>query len=187
MAEESAVSAEQGTPAKRRGPKSAAEIRAEVEAEMRAEMEAEIRAEMQAKFEKDRAEEEFTRQALSSQPVSGFQISGKPDVEGAVTIHFVEDGFTVLGKVWYRGEELTIEPNTAQWKESPVYRGKIFAQLDEFEQEEIWGRRIFRLGPWRGKRLTEISDPELTEADRAALARAEQIRLERFGSVLPTR
>ena len=82
----------------------------------------------------------------------------------------------MLGKVWYRGEELTIVPGTRQWEESPVYRGKVFATLDEFEQEEIWGQRYFRTGPWRGKRLTEIDDPELTEEDRAALAKAEQAR-----------
>lgn len=178
----------------RRGPRKEADIRAEVEAQMRAEVEAQVRAEMEEKIrremqeqaEEQRRKDELSRSASSDKPVTGFQISGNPQAEGSVTIHFVDDGFTVLGKVWYRGEELTIVPGTKQWDQSPEYKGKIFAVLDEFEQEEIWGRRFFRLGPWRGKRLTEIDDPELTEAERNALAKAEQIRNERFGAVVPT-
>lgn len=186
MSEESAVSA---TAPKKRGPKSAAEIRAEVEAQVREEVEAQVRAEMQQEREKERREAELARVANSpdTKPVNGFQISGSPDAEGAVTLHFVEDGFTVLGKVWYRGEELSVVPGTPQWEQSPIYRGKIFAELDEFEQEEIWGRRFFRQGPWRGKRLTEIDDPELSDDERSALAKAEQIRMERFGAVVPQR
>lgn len=188
MSEKSAVSASESAAPKKRGPKSQAEIRAEIEAEMRAEVEAQVRAEMEQKMEEERRAAELERAAASdAKPISGFQISGRPDAEGAVTIHFVEDGFTVLGKVWYRGEELSIVPGSQQWEQCPEYRGKMFALLDEFDQEEIWGRRFFRQGPWRGKRLTEIDDPELNDEERAALAKAEQIRNERFGAVLPTR
>lgn len=175
--------------APRRGPRKESEIRAEVEAQLRAELEDKIRAEYEERLAEERRQVELARAANSSDPspVSGLTISGDPGAQGAVTIHFVEDGFTVLGKVWYRGEELTIVPGTKQWEESPHYAGKIFADLDEFDQEAIWGQRYFRQGPWRGKRLSEIDDPELTEADRAALMKAEQIRNERYGAVTPQR
>lgn len=180
------------TAAKRRGPKSQATIRAEVEAEMKAEYEA-----LKAQFEALKAEQEAVKaaapeetiedgkeyaEALDASPVSGFDISGDPAEQGSITINFVDDGFTALGKVWYRGEELTLVPGTKEWDEAPTQRGKIFALLDEFEQEEIWGRRFFRPGRWRGKRLTEIDDPELTEAERAALAKAEKIREQKYAS-----
>jgi hypothetical protein len=93
----------------------------------------------------------------------------------------LEDGFTAFGKVWYRGEELTLVPGTEKWDKAPRRFGKVFVEMDEFEQEEVWGRRLFRPGPWRGKRLTEIEDPEMTEAERAALARAEQKRSSLYG------
>lgn len=186
MTPESGVTASEP---KKRGPKSQAEIRAEVEAQVRAELEEQIRSEMQAKAEEERRAAELAREAASeAKPVSGFQISGNPTEDGALTIHFVDDGFTVLGKVWYRGEELTLVPGTPQWDLAPRYRGKMFADLDEFDQEEIWGRRFFRAGPWRGRRITEVEDSDvpLSDAERATLAKAEQIRNERYG-VLPRR
>lgn len=190
MTEQSGETARDKTAAPRkprRGPRKEADIRAEVEAELRAEMErqrTEIEAQVRAEVERERAEAE--RSALDDKPITGFDISDSPATEGSVTIHFVEDGFTVLGKVWYRGEELTLVPGSDQWEQAPDYRDKKFALLNEFEQEEIWGRRFFRNGPWRGKSLTEIDDPELTEEDRAVLAQAEKIRNERYG-VAPQR
>lgn len=186
MADESAVSASTPEPTRgRRGPKKESVVRAEVEAELRERLEAEIRAEMEQKLAAERLVADAQRGMVPD--VSGLDISGDPKAQGSLTIHFVEDGFTVLGKVWYRGEELTLVPGTPQWAEAPSYRGKIFAVLDEYEQEETWGRRFFRAGPWRGKRLSEIDDPELTADDRVALERAEMARNQRYGGVSPAR
>lgn len=179
------------TTAKKPGRKSAADIRAEIEAEVRAEVEREARekieAEVRAQVEQEIADEKAAKaaiaDALDTKPINGLDISADPKSEGAIIIHFVEDGFTVLGKVWYRGEELSLAPGTPEWEKAPTYNGKIFALMDEYEQEERWGRRMFRSGPWRGKRLTEIEDPELNEAERAALAKAEKIREVKFGNV----
>lgn len=180
-------------------PKSAAQIRAEIEAQVRAEVEAQIRAEVEAEYAAPQpttlAEIHGVTETVSPEaadyvraatdrnprPVTGLDLSGDPKADGAITIHFIEDGFTALGKVWYRGEELTLVPGTKQYDEAPTRLGKVFALLDEFEQEEVWGRRIFREGPWRGKRLTEIEDPDMTEAERAALERAEQKRSSIYG------
>lgn len=177
-------------PPKKRGPKSKEEIRAEIEAELRAEVEASLREELAAEMRAKAQEEEKNRQAASeAKPINGLQITGDISAEGAVTIHFVDDGFTILGKIWYRGEELTVVPETSQWEESMVEfpKGsgsyKCFAELDEFEQEEKWGRRFFRPGLWRGKRLDEIDDETLTDSERAQLAKAQRLREERFGLV----
>lgn len=182
------------TPAKRAAApsKSAAEIRAGIEAQVRAEVEASIRAEVEAEYatqthgddtaaSPEAADYVRTATEKNPRPVTGLDLTGDPSANGALTVHFIEDGFTALGKVWYRGEELTIVPGTKEYDEAPRRFGKVFAEMDEFEQEEVWGRRIFRSGPWRGKRLTEIEDPDMTENERAALERAEQKRASLYG------
>jgi hypothetical protein len=42
---------------------------------------------------------------------------------------------------------------------------------------------MFRPGPWRGVRLDEIEDEELTPEDRAALAKAAAERDARYGAL----
>lgn len=158
-------------PAARRGPRKEADIRAEVEAEMRERLEAEIRAEI------EQQQAEKAKYSAEATPVSGLDITADPKADGALTVHFVDDGLTLLGKIWYRGEELTIAPGTDQWE-----LAHSVLSLDEFQQEDRWGRRMFRPGPWRGKSLTEIDDDSLTEDDKVKLAKAEKIRRERFGN-----
>lgn len=171
------------TPAKRRGPRKEADIRAEVaaevEAQVRAEMEERIRTELAEEFAaKEREAEKSRAVASEARPIKGTDIDGDPTVEGSLTVHFVDDGLTLLGKVWYRGEELTINPGTEQWEEAYAV-----LSLDEYGQEERWGRRFFREGLWRGKRLDEIDDELLDPQERAQLAKAEQIRQQRYGAL----
>ncbi len=174
---------------KKPGRKSAAEIRAEIEAEVRAELAAEadvstmreqIRAEMEAERAAIEAKAEADRKlAAEARPIRGTEIDGDPSIEGSITVHFLDDGLTLLGKVWYRGEELTINPGTENWEMAhPVL------SMDEYAQEEKWGKRFFRPGPWRGKRLDEIDDEILDDKERAQLAKAQKIREERYGPVL---
>lgn len=192
------MSAAPEKPAVRRGPRKEADIRAEVESQIREEMEAQIRAEMAEKSEESREEMEAQIRAemaaeiqaqqaqeardraaaAEARPIKGTDVDGDPSVPGSITVHFVDDGLTLLGKVWYRGENLTITPGTQNWAEAHE-----ILKMDEYEQEEKWdGRRFFRAGPWRGKALTEINEELLTDAERAQLAKAEQIRRERYPS-----
>lgn len=172
---------------KRRGPRKESDIRAEIEAQVRSEteervrveMETRIRAEMQDEFAaKERAAEKSRAAAAEARPIRGSEIDGDPTIEGSITVHFVDDGLTLLGKVWYRGEELTINPHTNQWNEAVEV-----LTLDEFAQEERWGRRFFRMGLWRGKHLDEIDDESLDEQERLQLAKAAKIREERYGAL----
>jgi hypothetical protein len=69
-------------------------------------------------------------------------------VEGAaVLIHFVADGLTAFGQVWYRGQELEIGPEHPRWEEA---RGWI--TMDRWQQIERWGMQKFDFGPWPGRR-----------------------------------
>lgn len=170
----------------RRGPRKEADIRAEIEAEMRATLEAEMaeqRAALQAEFEAKEAEIKAEREANDVSPVTGLDLSMDPTLPDAVTIHFVKDGMTLLGKVWYQGEELTLVPGTDQWANSMIDRTRSFVSLDTYEQEARWGQEYFRQGPWRGKRLDEIDDPDLTDAERAQLAKAAKQRDARYAAL----
>lgn len=122
------------------------------------------------------AERELTPQERRIQELETqlAQMAGKKDVEpelelvavpgdeGNIVIHFLEDGFTALGKVWYRGQELEFEPGSQAYKDTFDRRGRSWLDLrgDEFAQVERWGRIIFRNGPWPGKGYADAKEFE---------------------------
>jgi hypothetical protein len=65
----------------------------------------------------------------------------------AVLIHFVADGLTAFGAVWYRGQELEIGPNHPRWAEALAW-----ITLNRWQQIERWGVQKFDFGPWPGRR-----------------------------------
>ena len=65
----------------------------------------------------------------------------------AILIHFIEDGLTAFGQVWYRGQELEIGPSHPRWQEALGW-----ITLDRFAQIERWGKQKFDYGPWPGRR-----------------------------------
>lgn len=179
---------------KKPGPKPRAdieaELRAKIEAEVREKAEAEVRAQIEAEYaEKEREAAEARALAAEARPIAGREVDGDPTADGALTINFVEDGLTLLGKVWFRGEELTVVPGTRQWEEVQVVlkngQKRNLITLDEDEQIERWGRRFFREGLWKGKRL-DLDDPDLSDEERIALKKAQQIRDEKYGKVAST-
>lgn len=70
---------------------------------------------------------------------------------GVRVVHVVEDGFTALGKVWYRGEEIRLAPGSGLYEETVDRQGNSFLDLTEDEQLDRWDKVCFREGPWRGK------------------------------------
>jgi hypothetical protein len=64
-----------------------------------------------------------------------------------VVIHFIEDGLTFAGQVWYRGQEIEIGPAHPRWEQA---RGWIL--LDRMAQIERYGKQYFAPGPWPGRR-----------------------------------
>ena len=94
-----------------------------------------------------------------------------PNAKDVALIHFVEDGFSAFGKVWFRGEELAVD------RESPAYASTLdvyeesWMTLSEAEQISRWGHVKFRQGEWQGASF-DLEDPALTEADRKVLEQA---------------
>lgn len=75
------------------------------------------------------------------------------DGSASILIHFLEDGFTALGQVWYRGQELEMARDSSSYRDTCDRRGRSWLDLraDEFAQVERWGKVMFRQGPWPGK------------------------------------
>lgn len=67
-----------------------------------------------------------------------------------VVIHFVEDGFTFSGQIWYRGQEIEFVVGSPAW-EASVRRGNwVPLAFDEQAQILRYGRVMFKPGPWPG-------------------------------------
>jgi hypothetical protein len=119
-----------------------------------------------------------------------------PGDGGNIVIHILEDGFTGLGKVWYRGEELEFEPNSMAYKDTFNNRGQSWLDLrkNEFAQAERWGKVMFRDGPWPGKGYADgtwetlrdlAKDGHVTPPSQVELDAAEKARRKRAAPHLP--
>lgn len=80
--------------------------------------------------------------------------------EDNIVIHVLEDGFTVLGNVWFRGQEMEFSPNGPAYRDTFDRNGRSWLELrdKDFAQVERWGKIMFRSGPWPGKSLLEAEE-----------------------------
>lgn len=63
--------------------------------------------------------------------------------EKKILVHFVNDGLTWAGKVWYRGQELEIGPSDPRWQSALRW-----ITLDKVGQMNRYGKLMFEPGPW---------------------------------------
>lgn len=166
------------TPAPRKGGRrTVAEIRAEVESELEASFSARMQA-MQEEFDKKLAELSAEKEAkpapaattgpepvtVQAEPPDLSDVEADPDKPNSVTVHFVDDGFTIFGKVWYRGEELTVQQGTPQWEEASI--GNIMLlTMTEAQQVARWEKRFFAPGPWPYDNPYQIDKAAYTRTD----------------------
>lgn len=96
--------------------------------------------------------------------------------EDNILIHFLVDGSTALGHVWYRGQELEFDPAGQAYKDTCDRLGRSWLELrnDDFAQMRRFGEVRFRSGPWPGEPLTA-----------AANAKFEKLRPEKNGMPAP--
>jgi hypothetical protein len=122
----------------------------------------------------------------------------EPKPGETIVIHFVEDGLTAFGKVWYRGEEIEMGPDHPRWQDA---RGWIL--LDKWQQYDRYGKQFFDRGPWPGQRgftgasferlasgkdsegrptgwFAGPSEEELRQAEQAALRRGRSVPASAF-------
>jgi hypothetical protein len=122
-----------------------------------------------------------------------------PSAGESVLIHFVADGLTAFGTVWYRGQELAIGPDHPRWPEAVGW-----ITLTRFQQVERWGEQKFDHGPWPGRKsyadaagayeqlagtdhagnpvaITGPTEAELRAADEAEARRGRGVPAPAFG------
>lgn len=109
----------------------------------------ELSPEERAERDKQHAEALAAARAFEAQQPVYTKTEGE-----AVLIHFVEDGFTFAGQVWYRGQEIEIGPGHPRWEQVLGW-----ITLDKYAQIERYGKQFFEHGPWPGRRsYTEGAD-----------------------------
>lgn len=68
-----------------------------------------------------------------------------------IHVHFLDDGATFGGKVWYRGEELKTFEGDQWWNLVHDRNGNSILNLTEDEQWDKFGKHYYAPGPWPGK------------------------------------
>ena len=71
--------------------------------------------------------------------------------EETILIHFVEDGLTALGRVWYTGQELEFAIGGKAYEQTKNRFGVSWVEQSENDQIEKRGKVYFRRGAWPGK------------------------------------
>lgn len=118
---------------------------------------------------------------------------------GTIRIHFLEDGLTALGRIWYRGEELEVVPGSPEYADTCDRNGRSWLELrdNEFAQVERWGHIKFRSGPWPGRTLADAGriafeplravsgDAKVAPPTEEELAKAERLRSRRGAPRIP--
>ncbi len=92
-------------------------------------------------------------------PEQEFEEPSAPG-EDTIVIHFVADGFTALGQVWYRGQELEFTRDSRAYNDTCDRLGRSWLDLraDPAAQEARYGEEKFRPGPWPGKDMVAAAD-----------------------------
>lgn len=93
-------------------------------------------------------------------------------------VHILEDGFTAFGKVWYRGQEITVVPESDEWNSTVDRDGNTWMNLSYTEQEIRYGRQMFGKGHWPYGGFN-LDDPLLTDEEREILQRTDLKRRQR--------
>jgi hypothetical protein len=116
---------------------------------------------------------------------SAIEEARKADVEASVAIPQIEmpvdadvvltvmsDGYTVLGKTWYQGEEIRLKSDNPLGRDNA---GHGFWEMPEDEQIERYGRVMFKLGP-AGQFFKPPGPSEEDEAAAIASGDPEKLR-----------
>jgi hypothetical protein len=95
-----------------------------------------------------RTREQMHQRAIimgAENPVISYAPGQAPANADKVLIHFLVDGFSAFGNVWYRGQEIEVWPGHPRWREAQSW-----INLDAAGQYSRYGRQIFGPGPWPG-------------------------------------
>ena len=94
-----------------------------------------------------------------------------------ILIHILEDGFIAQGESWYRGQQIEFVVGSEAHRQTFDRVGVSWLDLrdDVDNQYRLYGKEMFRSGPWRGRSWgSDLDDP--ASAERVAAAEARRNR-----------
>jgi len=113
-------------------------------------------------------------------PEPELEEPAEPGAQGNILIHFVAEGFTALGMVWRRGQELEFVPGSPAYRDTCDRFGRSWLELRDNEQAQVerFKEVKFRSGPWLGKSYAEVASAHFERLkplqDGQSLAPTEQ-------------
>lgn len=110
----------------------------------------------------------------------------KPKDGDDILIHFVEDGFTAQGEIWYRGQELQFTVGNKAWQDTLDRQGNSWVLADDRAQMNRFDKVMFRRGPWPGKASYQDGEWEKDAPELSALEQADIRERERRRAGAPT-
>lgn len=128
-------------------------------------------------------------EALRARKYKKAETEAPAEEKEYLTIHFLEDGHTALGQVWYRGQELTFEVGGEAYNSTFDRDGHSWLDLLDDPREQVlrFGGQKFARGPWPflpwGVSV-DSDDQTMKDAEEAAKAEA---RRNKIAVATPTR
>lgn len=108
--------------------------------------------------------------ATTTPPTAAASVAAS-DTARTILIHFLEDGFTAWGQVWYRGQEVEIAVPSKHYDLTKGIDGvswldDLLGPQNEMRQARRWGRVMFREGPWPGDPWNDATAQQAEAARR---------------------
>lgn len=121
-------------------------------------------------------------EALRAKKSQKAVAEAKDDDKEYITIHFLEDGHTALGHVWYRGQELTFEVGSEAHNSTFDRNGESWLDLADDPREQVlrYGGQKFARGPWPFLPwgvAVDADDQTKKDAEEAAKAEARRNKI----------
>lgn len=152
------------------------------------ELEDQLTAVEKEEFEAEEVAPELTADQLRIQELEAKLASAlesappllSPTPKGeTILIHFLEDGMTAAGQIWYRGQELEFEIGGEAHEQTKDRNGYSWlALMDDVDaQWDRYGKEMFRSGPWRGKGWeAAVSEDDPAGIEKAAATERKRNR-----------
>lgn len=130
-------------------------------------------------------EDKVARKRSAEADASPVQYATGEGTGERILLHFLEDGFTFGGVVWYRGQEVEFVTGSPAHLQQVDRNGESWLDTvsDTAAQYKRWNKQYFAPGPWPGQQWGDTS--RLTNPDDIALAEASALAERRRGRAAP--
>lgn len=132
----------------------------------------------QATASKTQAADPGDSTPAARQTVGGAKEQQGNDPDADHVLHSVSDGMTLLGRTWYRGEELRVKEGSSDWEAITDRNGwNIFAIAGDPQAQVLrYDEEKFRSGPWPFQQLSQDDLEAIASDGFASLEDAERAR-----------